>query len=212
MSCNKDQERLLADFSTLLLYAWYRDFPVDSLWRVATSGRADWTLHIASSVRFATSMMGYFLHCEDSARTDGVVRDNKGIQISAIEWEWNQLAHPGFNEIDKLRQRVGNDGGFATLICYVSDRDRGIELANVASAWRGALGPLLVVAITFAGKVRAFKQIVILRIDGSTGDTQELRTAAALPWQCVNTRWEVATGAAAPTPDPAREASEEHKA
>lgn len=189
-----NREQQLSDFSTLLSYAWYRDFPVDSSWRTATSGRADWTLHIATSVRLAGSLMGYYLHCEESAKTDGVLRDNKGMQIAAIEWEWEQLAAtPRYNEIAKLRQRIDNDGGFATLICYVQEQHRDIEFAKAASAWKGALGPLLLVAITFAreGRIRALKQVVMSRIDGATGDIQELRQAAAVPWQFLGTRWEV---------------------
>lgn len=192
MKKSVNQRRAFDDFATLLAWAWYQDFPVDSSWRLKTNGHADWTLHVATSVRFSAAQMGYFLHCEDAARTDGIIRNNKGDQIAAVEWEWNELSSaPPYNEIAKLKTRVAA-GGFACLVCYVHEQHLTTQLANVAASWQGTSGPLLLVTITFeeSRRTRNFRRIQMFRFNVNGRIPAALRDAPALPWELSGTRWE----------------------
>lgn len=73
-----------ADFIALFNTFWYRDFPV-ALGSIEFAKRADWTTHIATSVRQVAGMMGIF-SCFESG---GVLMQSCSSLTGRFGRNWN---------------------------------------------------------------------------------------------------------------------------
>jgi hypothetical protein len=183
---------------------WYRDFPLQPSQREKAQ-RADWTTHIAVTVRSTADLIGLFTHFESGGRTDAILRDNRKA-VAALEWEWSAL-HRGpevINEFGKLKDLCANprypDLQFVCLIGYAKTGRAGrrdhtalssAALDNYAKDWPTDLPPLLLVVIDFEWKGkqqgRQFTTMTFETIHG--GSRSRLRVQPAYPWNVTGSRW-----------------------
>lgn len=180
--------RVTRDFITLFNKFWYRDFPLAENHK-DTGSRAEWTTHIGISVRACADLMGYFTHFGQRNRTDAVIRDNCGIDIAHIEWEWKQAIDESVNEIRKLRE-VKADALFSAFISYSRHDCHRKNISPIERQWGRHAYPLVVMLVTFEYSKRArwFDQLETYHLQ--SGKLQKIRSQPALPWEVVGSRWE----------------------
>jgi len=109
-------QTLLSDFIALYNAFWYRDFPV-SLGGIDFAKRADWTTHIATSVRQVASLMGLFSCFESGGRTDAELQFSNRKVWAKLEWEWDEAREHRVGELDKLAS-ASNDCEVCIFIGY----------------------------------------------------------------------------------------------
>ncbi|PWC98823.1 hypothetical protein [Pseudomonas amygdali] len=180
------------DFITLFNAFWYRDFPV-SLSGIDFAKRADWTTHIATSVRQVASLMGLFSCFESGGRTDAELQFANRKVWAKLEWEWEEPRDNRVGEIAKLAA-AASDCDVCVYIGYSSTGHHEINLEKIRAAWHGVHKPLLVMLVTFEldGNWRCFDQLKTYSFDGH-GFTL-LREQPALPWSAPLSRWQVDAG------------------
>jgi hypothetical protein len=201
------EDPLLSDFATIFAHMWYRDFPLQPLFREKAQ-RADWTTHIGIAVRSSADLMGLFTHLESGGRTDAVLKDNEGKPVAALEWEWSALQRGPevITEFNKLKTRCTEPTfqgtRFACLIGYTRSgaaaRDRddytkrsAMMLDGYTEGWHGGLPPLLLVVVHFEwkGKQKG-RQFVKMTMDViEKGRRRQLREQPAYPWEVPWSRW-----------------------
>jgi hypothetical protein len=193
----------LTDFATIFAHMWYRDFPLQRSLREKAQ-RADWTTHIAIAVRSTADLMGLFTCFESGIRTDAVLRDSKGANVAALEWEWAALHSGKVIEFQKLVDLCGESKfkglQFAGLLVYgrtggtdYSERTEKV-LEGYEADWPQELPPLLLVVIHFEGigkderlQRRQFQDMTMYEIAG--GSKKFLRQQPAFPWDVAGSRW-----------------------
>ena len=185
------------DFATLFQYFWHRDFPIGQ--GATGAQRADWTIHIGIVVRNIGDLVGLRTRFERGGRKDAILRSAEGDEI-AVEWEWDGVQG---NELDKLRKhkvwssRAEGERSlnYGVLITYTHTSNVEDAWREVATRWRGARWPLLVILIDREDSERfqigkEFKMIRASLFD-SEGSHRDLREAPALPWNVAASRWEL---------------------
>ncbi|MCK1794316.1 hypothetical protein [Pseudomonas violetae] len=175
------------DFTTLFNALWYRDFPV-VLGHIEVAKRADWTTHIASTVRQVSSLMGLFSCFESGGRTDAEIKfANKNVWAK-LEWEWDEPKEQRVEELVKLA-RASSGADVSVFIGYSQVGSHQTNLEQIRSAWAYVDKPLVVLLITFEceGEWRFFDK---LQTYSCTRDVLTLiREQPALPWSVANSRW-----------------------
>lgn len=183
------QHSRLDDFITLYNAFWYRDFPVTQGGKDIAS-RADWTTHIATSIRQVASFMGLYSCFESGGRTDAELQFNDRTVWAKLEWEWEEPRGDAVGELAKLAS-VATACEVCVFIGYSSVEHKGANLAKISAAWEGVHNPLAVFLVSFdaQGLRRRFQRLETFLFDGH--GYQLLRDQPALPWECPKTRWEV---------------------
>lgn len=175
------------DFTTLFNALWYRDFPV-ALGHIEVAKRADWTTHIASTVRQVSSLMGLFSCFESGGRTDAEIKLANEKVWAKLEWEWDEPKEQRVGELVKLAS--ASDGcDICVFIGYSQGANHQANLEKIRSAWACVDKPLVVLLITFAceGEWRFFNK---LQTYSCIRDVLTLiREQPALPWGVPNSRW-----------------------
>jgi len=136
--------------------------------------------------------MGYFTHFEHGNRTDAVIKDNKGMDVAHIEWEWQQPFKEGVNEIKKLYE--ARDGAeFSVFISYSRTQDHEKNIAKINRDWKKSDIPLIAILVTFDfyDRVRHFQKLEAYEFQ--RGNIRKFRVQPALPWTLKGTRWEEAS-------------------
>lgn len=177
------------DFSTLFNALWYRDFPV-ALGHIEYAKRADWTTHIASTVRQVANLMGLFPCFESGGRTDAEIKLATKQVWAKIEWEWDQPKEDRVGELDKLAG-ASADCDVCVFIGYSQNSFHEANLAKIQAAWAGVEKPLIVLLITFdcdAGN-RYFDLLQTYCFTASS--SRLVREQPALPWCVQGSRWAV---------------------
>ena len=181
-----------SDFITLFNTIWYRDFPV-ALGTFQIAKRADWTTHIATTVRQVSGFMGLFSCFESGGRTDAEIKLANGKVWAKLEWEWDEPREERVGELDKLAAAAS--GCELCVFIGYSRNDRLEEnLEKIRAAWVGAGKPLVAILVTFdaEGNTRAFDRLQTYSFDG-TG-VSLVRHQPALPWCVSGSRWEALEG------------------
>jgi len=189
---NRRERDLVSLFNTL----WFRDFPITPV-HTDFGRRAVWTTHIASVIKQAADLLGYFTCFETGNRTDAVIQTAKRRSWAKVEWEWIQ---PRFearvNEIQKLSNASKLDP--EALSVYVGYSDIRHHDANLESIQRQRTsdGQLIAFVIQFEirGRTRHFTQLRTYAFRG--GEFRLLRKQEALPWNVKDTRWQLVATAA----------------
>lgn len=177
----------LNDFITLYNSFWYRDFPV-AYGSIDFAKRADWTTHIATSIRQVSSMMGLFSCFESGGRTDAELQFADRKVWAKLEWEWDEPREHRVGELAKLA-RAASDCDVCIYIGYSSIHHHEANLQKISEAWKEVVKPLLVILVTFEseGRWRYFNQLKTYSFDGQ--GSMLLRDQPALPWNVPNSRW-----------------------
>jgi len=179
----------LNDFITLYNAFWYRDFPV-ALGSIDFAKRADWTTHIATSVRQVSSMMGLFSCFESGGRTDAELQYANRKVWAKLEWEWDEPREHRVGELAKLAA-AASACEVCVYIGYSSITSHDANLEKIRAVWEGVNKPLVVMLVTFEseGQWRYFHKLNTYTFDGE-GFTL-VREQPALPWEAPLTRWQV---------------------
>lgn len=176
------------DFITLFNLLWYRDYPV-VLGSIEFASRADWTTHIATTVRQVAGTMGIFACFETGGRTDAELAMADKTKWAKMEWEWEPVTHPSVGELTKLAY-ASSDCEVCIFVGYSHQDDEAKTLQKVRASWKGVSTPLLAFIVTYTGRTtRTFQRLQTYRCD--SGGLNMLRDQPALPWCVENTRWEV---------------------
>ncbi|MDP2779777.1 hypothetical protein [Devosia sp.] len=181
-------EARINDFTTLFNMLWYRDFPV-VLGSIEFAKRADWTTHIASTVRQVASISGLFSCFESGGRTDAELQFADRSVWAKLEWEWDEPRQDNVREITKLAG-AAYACEFCVYIGYSQTKYLDDNLAKIVAEWAGVPKPLLVILVTFdlEGEWRYFDRLQTYRID--TIGAELVRDQPALPWCVPNSRWQ----------------------
>jgi len=177
------------DFTTLFNALWYRDFPV-ALGHVEVAKRADWTTHIASTVRQASSLMGLFSCFESGGRTDAEIKLSNNEVWAKLEWEWDEPRVQKIQDSELLKLASVADGcNVCVYIGYSRDCNHEANLEQIRSAWAGVDKPLIVLLVTFEceGAWRFFDKLQTYSC--TQGVLTLIREQPALPWCVSNSRW-----------------------
>lgn len=178
-------------FGSLFAHLWYEHFPVGQTGRDG-AGRADWTLHVGSTVDRAAWLMGVRCHHESGGRSDAVFKDSDDNDVASVEWEWEYIDSPEVNELDKLLKKEKQR--FVALISYCEDPRVGAAVDDVCERWTKDL-PLLLVLIHTEGYHRTFLTMTFHCI--KAGKVLWTYQQEALPWNVLGTFWMGKTSKAA---------------
>lgn len=193
------EQWFLRDFATIYSQMWYRDFPLQSSWE-SKAQPADWTTHVAVTVRSTADLMGLFTRFE-RRKTDAVLYDNTNAEKALVEWEWQSI-HKGptkINEFVKLRKKCeaaknGCTLSFAAFIGYRANKASEVSrafLGDVVSTWVD-LPPLLLVLtdVEWDSSIgqRKFGTMTFETIH--EGSRSILRTQQACPWEVEGSKWQ----------------------
>lgn len=182
------------DFISLYNAFWYRDFPV-VVGPIDFAKRADWTTHIATSIRQVASMMGLFSCFESGGRTDAELQEADRKVWAKVEWEWDEPRDhkPGKGELGKLAKASGM-ADVSIFIGYTQVRTLEENLSHITEAWVGVEKPILVLLVTFTadGGWRYFDQLKTYVVDSH--GLSLVREQPALPWDVPNSRWQAPYG------------------
>ncbi|MFL1449400.1 hypothetical protein ACI77O_13465 [Pseudomonas tritici] len=176
-----------SDFVSLFNLLWYRDYPV-ALGSIELAGRADWTTHIATTVRQVAGLLGIFSRFESGGRTDAqLVMANRKVWAN-LEWEWEEPRRASVGELAKLAAATHSCEA-SVFIGYSDVKNHSANIEAIQAAWAGQSKPLIVILISFKGlSTRYFDRLQTYRF---VNDTMTLlREQPALPWCVPNTRWE----------------------
>ena len=178
----------VGDFITLFNALWYRDFPVTQS-HIGFAKRADWTTHIASTVRQASSLMGLYSCFESGGRTDAELQFNNQAVWAKLEWEWDEPKEQRVGELDKLA-KASNGCELCVFIGYSQLKNHEANLQKIMGAWTGVEKPLVALLITFEaeGNWRYFDNVQTYTCVGET--LSLVREQPALPWRVPKSRWE----------------------
>lgn len=183
------------DFISLYNAFWYRDFPVVN-GPIDFAKRADWTTHIATSVRQVAGLMGLFSCFESGGRTDAELQHADRKVWAKLEWEWDEPRDhkPGIGEVEKLAS-ASDKADVCVFIGYSQKKHLDENLALIQQTWKGVQRPLVVILVTFTleGVWRYFNELHTYTCD-SRG-VLLVRQQPALPWEVQNSRWQSSTGA-----------------
>ena len=183
------------DFISLYNAFWYRDFPVVN-GPIDFAKRADWTTHIATSIRQIASLMGLFSCFESGGRTDAELTFANRKVWAKVEWEWDEPRDhkPNEGEVSKLASASGK-AEVCVFIGYSQQKHLEANLGLIGEAWGDVAKPLIVLLTTFEqeGPWRYFKELQTYTFD-SRGVTK-VREQPALPWEVENSRWQSPYGA-----------------
>lgn len=193
---SKDSDIRLTDFATIFAHLWYRDFPMQRV-PFGSVGRADWTTHIAVTVRSAADLMGLFTFFEQGNRTDAVLCSRAKV-VAPVEWEWRAV-HNGdeiVNEIRKLEKRCSEKWCGADFACFIGygreDGKYSDDTKNVIETWRERWAhiapPLLLVLIRYERLKR--DRFLNMTLDiVHRGRIERLRQQPAYPWDVIDSKW-----------------------
>lgn len=178
-----------SDFLALFQTLWYRDFPVTHN-HLGFAKRADWTTHIASTVRQISSIMGLYSCFESGGRTDAEMHFNSRKVWAKLEWEWDEPREKRTGEIHKLAAASAGST-LCVFIGYSQSKYHEANLEKIRAAWVGVEKPLVVFLITFEldGPWRHFDQLQTYSCSNS--EISLLREQPALPWMVKGSRWEI---------------------
>lgn len=184
------------DFISLYNAFWYRDFPVVN-GPVNFAKRADWTTHIATSIRQIASMMGLFSCFESGGRTDAELQHADRKVWAKLEWEWDEPRdhNPDTGEVQKLASASGK-ADVCVFIGYSQERYLEANLEQIRNSWSAIPKPLIVFLVTFEqyGEWRCYRELHTYIVDSN--GVQPVRQQPALPWEVPNSRWQSPYGAA----------------
>lgn len=176
-----------SDFISLYNSFWYRDFPV-SLGSIEFAKRADWTTHIASTVRQVSSVMGLFSCFESGGRTDAEMQFADRTVWAKLEWEWDEPRQDSVGELAKLAG-AAHGCEVCVFIGYSQIKHHEANLEKIKAQWNGVEKPLLAMLLTFEadGAWRYFDRLQTYTLDGNA--IELVRDQPALPWTVSNSRW-----------------------
>jgi len=178
------------DFISLYNAFWYRDFPVVD-GPIDFAKRADWTTHIATSIRQIASLMGLFSCFESGGRTDAELQFANRKVWAKVEWEWDEPRDhkPDQGEVTKLAKASGG-ADVCVFIGYSQEKHLEANLGLIKDTWGAIDKPLIIVLTTFVkdSKWRYFKELRTYVCD-SRG-ILDVRQQPALPWEVKNSRWQ----------------------
>lgn len=137
----------ISDFTTLFNLLWYRDFPV-ALGSIEWAKRADWTTHIASTVRQVASITGMFSCFESGGRTDAELQFADRKVWAKLEWEWSEPRNDDVGELAKLAG-AASTCEVCVFIGYSQLQFHDANLAKIKAEWAGVQKPLLAILVTF---------------------------------------------------------------
>lgn len=179
----------ISDFTTLFNLLWYRDFPV-ALGSIEWAKRADWTTHIASTVRQVASITGMFSCFESGGRTDAELQFADRKVWAKLEWEWSEPRNDDVGELAKLAG-AASTCEVCVFIGYSQLQFHDANLAKIKAEWAGVQRPLLAILVTFEqeGEWRYFDRLQTYLIDADA--TSMIRDQPALPWCVSNSRWQL---------------------
>lgn len=176
------------DFQCLFNALWYRDFPVTEN-HIGFAKRADWTTHIASTIRQAAALTGMYSCFESGGRTDAELQFNDTSVWAKVEWEWDEPKEVRVGELRKLAKASG-DCEVCVFIGYSQRRNHVANLQKIQEEWVGIDKPLVVFLITFEpeGGWRWFDTLETYT--GTGGSLRLARAQPALPWNVPLSRWQ----------------------
>ena len=182
------------DFVALYNALWYRDFPV-GLGGIEFAKRADWTTHIATTVRQLAGLMGLFSCFESGGRTDAELQFANRSVWAKLEWEWDEPREDRVGELAKLAS-AAHGCEICIFIGYSQKKHHDANLNKIRGAWAGISKPLLVLLVTFEveGEWRFFDRLQTYRCDEE--GLRLMRDQPALPWCVPKTRWQAHSGIA----------------